>query len=147
MTDKAAQTTTQTTTANDVQTTTGAGLAGQSATEMRAQTLELRPDADIIETDEGATIYIDLPGVSHETLDIDVDHDVLTIKGGINLHTPKDLNPTYMDVHAGTFNRKFTLSAELDSEKIDANLKDGVLTLVIPRSEKHKPRKIEVKAA
>ncbi len=142
MTDKATQPTN-----NDIQTTQGAKLANQNAGELRAQTLELRPNADIVETDEGATIYVDLPGVSHDTLDIDVDHDVLTIKGGINLHTPKDLNPTYMDVHAGTFNRKFTLSAELDSEKIEANLKDGVLTLVIPRSEKHKPRKIEVKAA
>ncbi len=112
-----------------------------------AQTLDLTPVADIIETKDGATLYIDLPGVNHESLDINVDSDVLTIKGGVNLHTPSDLNPTYMDVHAGTYSRKFTLSPELDSSKIDANLKDGVLKLVIPRSEKHKPRKIEVKAA
>jgi HSP20 family molecular chaperone IbpA len=113
----------------------------------RSQTLDLTPAADIHETKDGATLYIDLPGVSRDSLDISVDSDVLTVKGGVNLNTPNDLNPTYMDVHAGTFSRKFTLSAELDSSQIDANLKEGVLKLVIPRSEKHKPRKIEVKAA
>ncbi len=112
-----------------------------------AQSLDLTPAADIHETKDGAVLYLDLPGVNKESLDISVDSDVLTIKGGVNLHTPDDLNPTYMDVHAGIFSRKFTLSAELDSSKIEANLKDGVLKLEIPRSEKHKPRKIEVKAA
>lgn len=113
----------------------------------RAQSLELMPAADIHETKDGAVIYLDLPGVSKDSLDISVDSDVLTIRGGLNLHTPDGLNPTYMDVHAGVYSRKFTLSPELDTSKIDANLQDGVLKLVIPRSEKHKPRKIEVKAA
>jgi HSP20 family molecular chaperone IbpA len=113
----------------------------------RAQSLDLSPAADIHETKDGAVIYLDLPGVSKDSLEINVDSDVLTIRGGLNLNTPHDLNPTYMDVHAGVYSRKFTLSAELDSSNIEANLKDGVLKLVIPRSEKHKPRKIEVKAA
>ena len=111
------------------------------------QVVSVRPVADILETKEGATIYVDLPGVSHDSLDINVDSDVLIIEGTVNLQTPESLNPTYMDVRAGKFSRKFTLSAELDSSKIDANLKNGVLKLTIPRSEKHKPRKIEVKAA
>jgi len=113
----------------------------------RSQSLDLTPVADIHETKDGAVLYIDLPGVNKDSLDISVDSDVLTVEGGVNLHTPDDLNPTYMDVHAGVYRRSFTLSAELDSSKIDANLKDGVLKLVIPRSEKHKPRKIKVKAA
>lgn len=113
----------------------------------QSQSLDLTPVADIHETKDGATLYIDLPGVNHDSLEISVDSDILAIKGGVNLHTPDDLNPTYMDVHAGTYSRKFTLSAELDSSQIYANLKNGVLKLVIPRSEKHKPRKIKVKAA
>ena len=113
----------------------------------RAQSLNLTPVADIHETKDGAVLFIDLPGVNKDSLDISVDGDVLSVKGGVNLHTPDDLNPTYMDVRAGVYKRSFTLSAELDSSKIDANLKDGVLKLVIPRSEKHKPRKIKVKAA
>ena len=112
-----------------------------------AQSVDLTPAADIYETKEGVVLYLDLPGVNKESLDIDVDSDVLTIKGGVDLAIPDNLNPTYMDVHGGVFSRKFTLSAELDSSKIEANLKDGVLKLVIPRSEQHKPRKIEVKAA
>ncbi len=119
----------------------------QQESNARAQSLELTPAADIHETKDGAVIYIDLPGVSKDSLDINMDSDVLTIKGGVNLNTPDDLNPTYMDVHAGFYSRKFTLSSELDSAKIDANLKNGVLQLEIPRSEKHKPRKIEVKVA
>jgi len=119
----------------------------QQESNARAQSLELTPAADIHETKDGAVIYIDLPGVSKDSLDINMDSDVLTIKGGVNLNTPDDLNPTYMDVHAGFYSRKFTLSSELDSAKIDANLKNGVLKLEIPRSEKHKPRKIEVKVA
>ena len=123
--------------------------ATQTGTEDKTakQVRVMRPAADIHETKEGATIVIDLPGVSHETLDIDVDKNVLSVRGDISLDTPEDLTPTYMDVHAGAYQRQFTLSAELDSSKIDAHLKDGVLKLVIPRSEKHKPRKIEVKAA
>ncbi len=117
------------------------------ASENKTQVQTMYPATDIHETKEGATLYIDLPGVSRDALDIDVDQNVLTVKGDINLATPDDLTPTYMDVRAGAFKRQFTLSAELDSNKVDAQLKDGVLKLVIPRSEKHKPRKIEVKAA
>lgn len=107
----------------------------------------MRPAADILENKEGATLYIDLPGVSKETLDIHVDEDVLTVRGGINLHTPEDLEPTYMDVHAGAFERRFTLGEELDTEGIEAKLNQGQLELFIPRAQQHKPRKIEVKVA
>jgi HSP20 family molecular chaperone IbpA len=90
---------------------------------------------------------MDLPGVSKESLDIDVDQNVLTIRGAINLHTPDDLKPSYMEVHSGVFERRFTLGDELDSNKIEATHKQGELALFIPRSEQHKPRKIEVKVA
>jgi HSP20 family molecular chaperone IbpA len=107
----------------------------------------MRPAADIQENANGANIYIDLPGVSKDSLDIDVDQNVLTIKGAINLNTPENLDPSYMDVHAGIFERRFTLGEELDINNIEANLKQGELRLFIPRSEQHKPRKIEVKVA
>ena len=111
------------------------------------QRLKLVPAADIYENAEGAVLYVDLPGVSQENLSINVDNNVLSIDAELDLHTPKDLMPTYMDVRADQYARQFTLSSELDDSKIDAKLKNGVLKLVIPRSEKHKPRKIEVKAA
>ena len=116
----------------------------QSAAE-KAETLQLTPAADVYENKDGAVIYLDLPGVNRDNLTIDVDDHVLSIQGNMNLQTPETLNPTYMDVHSGVFSRRFTLSEELDSANIEAILKDGELKLSIPRSEKHKPRKIEVK--
>ncbi len=113
----------------------------------RAEVTTLRPATDIVEGKDGVTLYVDLPGVSKESLDIDVDQNVLTIKGGINLHTPEELEPTYMDVHSGVFERRFTLGEQLNSEGIQAELKQGELKLFIPKSEQHKPRKIEVKVA
>ena len=118
----------------------------QMPQQTEAMPLELTPAVDIIEDKNGVTLLVDLPGVEKEGLDIDVDKNVLTIRGAINLHTDEKLNATYMDVHAGTFTRQFTLSSELDANAIDATLKDGVLTLIVPRSDVHKPKKIEVKA-
>lgn len=109
--------------------------------------LEITPVADIYENKEGVSVYVDLPGVSRESLDINVDKNVLTIKGVINLPAPERMKATYTDVTAGAYKRRFTLSSEMDVSKIDATLKNGELKLFIPRSEMHKPRNIEVKAA
>ena len=83
--------------------------AGNSALE-RTQARDLMPKADIHETKEGAVIYVDLPGVNKDSLEINIDNNVLTIKGGVELKTPDDLNPTYINVHTGAYKRKFTLS-------------------------------------
>ena len=112
-----------------------------------AEVLSLRPLTDIHETKLGVTLTMDLPGVSKESLDIDIDKNVLTIKGAVNLHTPHDLSPSYMELHSGVFERRFTLGDELDSAKIEATLKHGELTLYIPHLEQHKPRKIDIKVA
>lgn len=113
----------------------------------KAMPMIIRPVVDIAENKDGVVIYIDLPGVSKDSLDIDVDQEVLTIRGGINLHTPENLDPTYMDIHAGVYERRFTLGEELDKDHIEAKLNQGELRLFIPRSEQHKPRKIEIKVA
>lgn len=119
----------------------------KAVAEHKAIPLTMRPAADIHESKDGAIIYIDLPGVSKEALEIDVDKDVLSIRGAINLHTPDDLDAQYMDVHSGVFERRFTLGEQLDSENIEAKLEQGELYVFIPRSEEHKPRKIHVKVA
>lgn len=116
--------------------------AGRQAS---AEGLVLRPLADIRESAEGVSVYLDMPGVSRQGLNIDVDKNVLSIRGAIDLHTPDDLKPSYMELHSGYFERKFTLGDELDSERIDASLKHGELVIYIPRSEKYKPRKVEIK--
>ena len=113
----------------------------------KAEVIALRPLTDIHESKEGATLYIDLPGVSKEHLEIDVDQNVLTVKGTINLDTKDNLEATFMDVSAQRYERRFTVGEELDCSRIEANLKQGELKLVIPRHEKHKPKTIKVKVA
>jgi HSP20 family molecular chaperone IbpA len=112
-----------------------------------AERQTLKPLTDVYETKEGATLYVDLPGVGKEELDIDVDKNILSISGKINVNMPENLKPSYVDIPAAVYKRRFTLGDELDIEHIDANLKNGKLTLFIPRSERHKPRKIDVKVA
>jgi HSP20 family molecular chaperone IbpA len=118
-----------------------ASTGGQAEVEM----MTLRPLADIKETTEGVSVYLDMPGVAKDALNIDVDKNLLSIRGAINLHTPEELKPSYMELHSGVFERQFTLGDELDSDNINATLKQGELIVFIPRSEKHKPRKVEIK--
>jgi len=119
----------------------------QEASQARAEVVSLRPLTDIHESKEGVKLYLDLPGVSKDALQVDVDKNVLTIKAGINLHTPEDLRARYMELHSGVFERQFTLGDELDIDNIDASLQQGVLELTIPRLQQHQPRKIEIKVA
>lgn len=107
----------------------------------------ISPATDIYEDQEGVILYVDLPGVNKETLDIDVDQDILTIRGAINLTTQEKMQPTYMDIRTEVYERRFTLGDELENSRIEANLDQGVLKLSIPRSEQHKPKKIEIKVA
>jgi len=115
--------------------------------ENKAEVIALTPATDIFESKGGITLYIDLPGVNKKTLDIDVDKDILTIKGKIDLTTAENMKPTYVDVRANVFERRFTLGDELDSSQIEAKLDQGALKLSIPRLEKHQPKKINIKVA
>jgi len=112
-----------------------------------AEVVHLRPLADIHENKEGVKLYLDLPGVSKDSLEIDIDKNVLTIKGEIKLDLPENMKARYIELNSGVFDRQFTLGDELDSEHIDASLKQGVLELSIPRLQQHQPRKIEIKVA
>jgi HSP20 family molecular chaperone IbpA len=115
--------------------------------ENNVEAVSLTPATDIYESKDGVILYVDLPGVSKKTLDIDVDQDILTIKGKIDLTTAKEMQPTYIDVKADVFERRFTLGEELDANKIEATLEQGALKLSIPRQEKHQPKKINIKVA
>ena len=107
----------------------------------------LIPPVDVTEDESGITLVADLPGASRETLALDVDGDTLTIEAPLSLGTPEGLQAVYAEVRAGRYRRSFTLSRELDSTNIAANLRDGVLTLRIPKSEQARPRRIQVTAA
>lgn len=105
----------------------------------------MRPAVDIFEDDTGITLQADMPGVSRERLEVHVDSDSLTVEGRIDVPVPEGMEARYADVHATRYQRSFTLSSELDREHIEANLKDGVLTIRIPKPAERKPRRIDVR--
>jgi HSP20 family molecular chaperone IbpA len=105
----------------------------------------MRPAVDIFEDKGGITLHADMPGVSRERLDIQIEGDTLNIDGDATIEMPAGMEPLYADVRATHFRRSFILSKEMDREAIEANLKDGVLTLRIPKRAELQPRKIEVR--
>ena len=106
----------------------------------------LRPPVDILEDEHGITLCADLPGVSRDNLHLHIGRDILTIEGETQFEFPDGMEALYEEVHAQRYQRSFTLSAELASESAEAKLKDGVLTLHIPKRAEIRPRKIEVNA-
>jgi HSP20 family protein len=107
----------------------------------------LRPAVDIYEDAEGITLKADLPGVSGDRLDIRVDGKTLSIDARASIDTPEDMEALYADLTASRFRRDFTLSNELETDQIRAEMKDGVLTLRVPKRAELQPRKIEVVSA
>jgi HSP20 family molecular chaperone IbpA len=106
------------------------------------------PAVDIFEDDNGVTIMADMPGVSRERLGVRVEGDSLLIEGSVAAKEDAQQTPAmeiiYGEVLNPFYRRSFTLSADLDPGKIEASLNQGVLKLVIPKSEAAKPRRIEV---
>lgn len=104
------------------------------------------PATDIYETDGHVVLVADMPGVAPDGVDIGLERRVLTIRGRM----PAESHDRYRRIHAeygeGDFERVFTLSEEIDRDRIEASHRSGVLTLKMPKAESAKPRKIEVKA-
>lgn len=105
------------------------------------------PRVDVLEDDGGITLLADLPGVAKEQLELHVEGDTLQLEASIAPQTPEQLQPVYAEVRVPRYRRAFTLSRELDASRIEANLKDGVLTLRIPKQEHAQPRRISIQAA
>jgi HSP20 family molecular chaperone IbpA len=110
-----------------------------------ASTPYLVPRVDVIEDSTGITLLADLPGVTKDGLDIKVDGPTLSLEGAVALDTPQALDAVFAEVRASRYRRSFTLSNELDTSAIDAQLKDGVLRLRIPKVAEAQPRRIEVR--
>lgn len=107
----------------------------------------LRPAVDIFETEDGITLQADMPGVSKDRLEVRIDGTNLLVEGRIGI-LPQDQaqQPLYADVRSAVYRRSFMLSNEFEASKIDANLKDGVLTVRIPKRPELRPRRIEVRS-
>lgn len=104
------------------------------------------PDVDIFESDKEITLLVDMPGVTTDNLNIDLRDDVLTLTGEAETDSEASEEPIVVEYGVGKYYRQFTLSEVVDQAKITADLKDGVLRLVLPKVEKATPRKITVTA-
>jgi HSP20 family molecular chaperone IbpA len=107
----------------------------------------LLPQVDVYENKDGILLVADLPGVPKDKLELRVDNDTLLIEADIVQDTPENMDAAYAEVRLSRYRRAFSLSSELDSSKIDAQLRDGVLNLRIPKHPHAQPRRIEVKVA
>ncbi|KVV57887.1 heat-shock protein [Burkholderia territorii] len=106
----------------------------------------ITPAVDIVEDRHRVTLHADLPGVPRENLDVKVHDNTLTIEADSRIDTPAELRVRHVEVRAPRYARSFVLSPDLDTSRIDASLRDGVLTLTIPRREETRPRRIDVVA-
>lgn len=102
------------------------------------------PVTDIFETDEALTVILEMPGVDKDKVGVRVENEVLKIEGWINFSRYEGLQPVYTEYNVGNYARSFQLSSTIDQDRIRAELRDGVMTLILPKSEKAKPRKIAV---
>ena len=109
--------------------------------------LVFTPDVDIFETDKEITLLADMPGVKADDLNIDLRDNVLTLDGEVKAPEADDEVDIFREYRTGKYYRQFNLSELIDQAKIDAELKDGVLRLTLPKVEAAKPRQITVKAA
>lgn len=108
--------------------------------------LVFTPAVDIFESDQEITLLADLPGVASEDITIDLREGVLTITGEVKPWEKADETDVLIEFEVGKYYRQFALSEAIDQEKIDAQVKNGVLKLSLPKMAKAQPRKIAVSA-
>ena len=113
----------------------------------RASESTIRAPVDIYEDSEGITVEADMPGVSKDRLQVRVEAGSLLVEGHVQFDLPEKAEALYADVRSTAYRRSFVLGRELDTEKIQANLKDGVLKVRIPKRAEVKPRKIDVQVS
>ena len=105
------------------------------------------PLADIYENDNDLIVRAELPGVDPEMVDLRVENNVLTIRGERPFEQKVEQeNYHRLERSYGTFSRSFTLPATIDADKIRAEYRDGILNLTLPKSEKAKPKRIQIAA-
>jgi HSP20 family protein len=102
------------------------------------------PMADIYETQDALTVILEMPGVEKNNLDVRVEDGVLHVEGKLDLSKYRGLQPLYIEYNIGHYARTFQLSSKIDQNKIGAALKDGVLSLTLPKVEEAKARTILV---
>ncbi len=117
-------------------------LEGKEESTIPARTFV--PTADIYEDRDSLKVILEMPGVEKSNVDIRVEEGVLFVEGRLDVAKYRGLQPLYTEYNIGNYARSFRLSNAIDPDKIGAELKDGVLSLTLPKAEKAKPRTIQV---
>jgi HSP20 family protein len=133
---------------NATEVTTQAASAGDGKQSLvnAAPAATIRPLVDVFETADGITLQADMPGVSKDGLNLRVDGPNLLVEGTIGIVPEMQMSALYADIRSTTYRRTFVLGNELETGNIDANLKDGILTVRIPKRPELRPRRIEVRS-
>ncbi len=105
-----------------------------------------RPIADIYETKEALVVVLELPGVDADGLNVTLDKRLLTVSGRSNVSAPKGYGLSLREYRVADFERSFTLAETIDTDHIQANLKDGVLKVTLPKAGPAPARTIQVNA-
>jgi HSP20 family molecular chaperone IbpA len=122
-------------------------MSDLTQTRNERQEASLLPPVDVIEDATGITLYADLPGVSKDRLHLRVEDDQLTIEAEAKLTVPQAMSPSHVEVGLSHYRRGFTLSKELDADKVSAEMSHGVLRVRIPKAAHAQPRRISVQVA
>jgi len=104
------------------------------------------PKVDIYETKDAMVLIADMPGVDNQSVDITLEKNVLTITGNVESTSYEGKTLAYAEYDTGDYQRAFTISDEVDQDRIEAMVENGVLRLTLPKIEKAKIRKIAIKA-
>ena len=103
------------------------------------------PDVDILETDDAVVLYADLPGYSSDEILVDLSENVLKIQTVKPQKQLNEVKPIYLEYNCGIWMREFKLSGWFDETAIEAEIKQGVLKVVLPKKVAPLPRKIDIK--
>ncbi len=107
----------------------------------------LLPPVDVVEDASGITLYADMPGVAKDRVHLRVEAETLTLEGEMALVVPQGMEATHAEVQRSRYRRAFTLSKELDAEKVSAEMSHGVLRVRIPKAAHAQPRRVQVQVS
>jgi HSP20 family molecular chaperone IbpA len=102
------------------------------------------PSADIYESENALTVVLEIPGVSKDNVDVNIEDGVLTVEGRIDFSKYEGLQPVYSEYNVGPYRRSFQISSQIDHSKISAQMQNGIMTLELPKAETAKPRRIQI---
>ncbi len=105
------------------------------------------PNVDICETADALKLWADMPGVDEQSIEVKLEDNVLSIEGQVGVKDYEGLRPLYTEYNIGNYGRRFTVSSDIDAERIRARIVNGVLELELPKSARAKPRRIPIAVA